>query len=93
MIRGVPVTEDRKPSFSLRRDWEAKMAAIKAADPTKATHPLPHWIEIVDAEGKPTDQFVQLARLFTPTLARMPFADAKGQPTDYALSWWKQVAG
>lgn len=91
MIRGVSVTTDRKPSLQFRRDWEMAMKAKKAAVPTLATWPLPHDVEIVDAEGVPTAKFLQLARLFTPRLTKQPFSDARGLPTGAAISWWKQA--
>lgn len=91
MIRGVPVTANRKPTIAFQRDWAKAMAAKKLATPTLQTYPLPGFLEIVDERGIPTPQFVQLARLFTPALTRQPFADRVGQPTDYALQWWKEA--
>jgi len=92
MIRGIAVTVDRKPSFAFCRDWSVAMAAKKAFDPTFEVIPLPHWLAIVDDEGLPTPQFVQLTRKFTPPIAQQAFADKQGRPTDYALSWWKTKA-
>jgi len=90
MIRGIPVTSDRKPTLAFQRDWQIAMMAKKTADPTLQIYPLP-GVEIVDKQGVPTPQFVQLARLFTPALARQPFVDRDGNPTDYALTWWKEA--
>lgn len=91
MIRGVSVTTDRKPSLQFRRDWEMAMKAKKVATPTLAIWPLPHDVEIVDAEGVPNVKFLQLARLFTPALVKQRFSDAQGRPTEYGISWWKQA--
>jgi hypothetical protein len=91
MIRGVAITANRKPTLQFRKEWNAAMAAKKAAVPTLNVYPLPQHVDVVDERGFPTGQFMQLARLFTPALTRRSLVDSLGRPTDYALQWWKEA--
>jgi hypothetical protein len=92
MIRGVAITLRRRPSVTFMREWQAVMAAKKAADPTFAVVPLPHWLEVVDAAGRPTPAFAQLAGPLGSPLKTERLVDGQGRPTEYALGWWKEVS-
>ena len=92
MNKGVRLTLDRRPTLPFMREWQAAMAAKKAADPTLSTIQLPYWLEIVDREGRPNPQMLLLSRLFDPPLQRaQKLVDGQGYPTPYALQWWGEA--
>lgn len=90
MIRGVPITANRKPTLAFQREWAKAMQALKALTPTLQTYPLPS-IEVVDERGFPQPRFMQLTRLFSPAPPRAALVDRMGKPTDDMLSWWSQI--